>query len=168
MKQCIKEDRSCLGRDCREFSNVISLCCYEEVKEEKEVVQNLIDAIEDCNHSKESLHKICSQLSYAASIINHNNEEELQEIFPIVKRFSLLLYEFQEKILHDHTIGDIVYSFVNELHKWFSYRFLSGVTPFEHPVQYQSIVADINTIEMALGICMIENYDDDSLDDLFF
>ncbi len=168
MKQCIKSTSICLGRDCQELSCGITLCCKEEIQEEKEIVQHLIDTIDDCDYSKESLHKISSKLSYTASVINKNNEEELDEVLPIVQRFSLLLYEFQDKILHDKTIGDIAYSFVSELQKWFGYRFLDERNSFEHPVHAQSITADINTIEMALGVCMIETYDDDSLDDLFF
>lgn len=167
MKQCINDPVECIGRDCRDLSQAIKLCCREEIKEEKEIVQNLIDAIEDCDYSKQSLQRVGSKLSYAASIINKNDENELMDILPVVKRFSLLLYEFQDKIQYDSTIGNIACSFISELKKWFSYRFLQEFSSFEHPVQAQSITADLNTIEMALGVCMIE-VSDDSLDDLFF
>ncbi len=167
IKKCINDSEPCIGRDCRDLNGVIKLCCREEIKEEKEIVQNLIDALEDYDYSKHSLQRVSSKLSYAATVINRNNEKELEDVLPVVKRFSLLLYEFQEKILHDRTTSDITSSFVSELKKWFSYRFLQELSSFEHPVHVQSITADINTIEMALGLCMIEE-PDESLDDLFF
>jgi hypothetical protein len=170
MNKCTKSPETCLGRDCRDLpirSN-IEICCREELLEEKAVVQNVIDAIDDCSIDQESLLKISSKLSYATHIINTNGDDELIEILPLIKRFSSLLYEFKEKILSEHSISDLACSFTNEIKSWFSYHFLAETYPNQHPVLKQSIIADMNTIEMALGICMIETYDESSLDDLFF
>ena len=171
MKTCIQDTSACIGRDCRELpvNGNFSLCCLEEIREEKEIVQNIIDTIEDCVQGEDSLLKISSKLSYGAQIINTNRDDELIEILPLVNRFSLLLYEFKEKILSEHGIAELACSFTNEIKGWFSYKFLSEVYPQQNPVLLQSICADMNTIEMALGVCMLEKYWDESdLDDLFF
>lgn len=170
MKKCIKSHDTCLGRDCRDLDNSsnIKICCREEVLEEKAVVQNVVDAIDDCSINQESLLNISSKLSYATHIINTNGDDELIEVLPLIKRFSLLLYEFKEKILKEHSISDLTCSFTNEIRAWLSYQFLAEIYPKQHPVLIQSITADMNTIEMALGVCMLETYDESSLDDLFF
>lgn len=135
----------------------------------KEAVLSLINTIDDCAKDHKSLLKVSSKLSYAAHTINKNNEEERIEVLPVVKRFSFLLYEFQDKILHDSTTRDLACTFTHEVQKWFRYRFLGDEYPFSPPVQYQSILADMNTIEMGLGVCMLPIYsENDSLDDLFF
>jgi len=166
MKKCINTAETCLGRDCQDFTHA-ELCCKEEIQEEIAIAQNIVDAISDCTRNKESLQQISSKLSYAAQVINKNEEEERIEVFPIIRRFSVLIYEFQEKILHDSTIAELTCSFSNELQRWFTQHFLSGTDHSLMPVQRQSIIADINTIEMALGVCMIEDHSE-SLDDLFF
>jgi len=171
MQKCIQRASRCIGRDCRELAanGNFALCCLEEIKEEKEIVQNIIDTIEDCVQGQESLLKISSKLSYAAQIINTNQDEELIEVLPLVNRFSMLLYEFKEKILNEHSIAELACTFTNEIKGWFSYKFLAEVYPLQNPVLLQSISADMNTIEMALGVCMLEEYWDESdLDDLFF
>jgi hypothetical protein len=171
MKTCIQQGSACIGRDCRELAanGNFSLCCLEEIREEKEIVQNIIDAIEDCAQGEESLLKISSKLSYGAQVINTNQDEELMEVLPLVSRFSMLLYEFKEKILSEHSIAELACTFTNEIKGWFSYKFLAELYPLQNPVPLQSICADMNTIEMALGVCMLEEYWDESdLDDLFF
>lgn len=171
MRTCIKDPIPCIGRDCRDLNlhGKLALCCREEIQDEKETVLNLIDTLDDCAKNHESLLKVSSKLSYAAHTINKNNEKDLIEVLPVIKRFSLLLHEFQDKILSDSTIRDLTCTFTHEVQKWFRYRFLRDEYPFSLPVQYQSILADMNTIEMGLGVCMIPVYgDDDSLDDLFF
>lgn len=169
VKKCIKNSTECIGRDSREITaiNGAKVCCLEEIQSEKDIAQNIVDSIEDCRRDKDSLLRVSSKLSFAAHTINHNEEEELLTVLPTTKRFSLLLYEFQDKIVHDQTIGDLTCSFVHELQKWFSYRFLEETSSFEHPAHYKSIVADINTVEMALGVCMLET-PESCLDDLFF
>lgn len=171
MRSCIKGTTICIGRDSRDLNlpGKLELCCREEIQDEKETVLNLIDTIDDCAKDHESLLKVSSKLSYAAHTINRNNEEELIEVLPVVKRFSLLLHEFQDKILSDNTIRDLTCTFTHEVQKWFRYRFLRDEYPFSLPVQYQSILADMNTIEICLGVCMLPvQCDNDSLDDLFF
>lgn len=171
MRSCIKGPITCIGRDSRDLNlpGKLELCCREEIQDEKETVLNLIDTIDDCAKDHESLLKVSSKLSYAAHTINRNNEEELIEVLPVVKRFSLLLHEFQDKILSDNTIRDLTCTFTHEVQKWFRYRFLRDEYPFSLPVQYQSILADMNTIEICLGVCMLPvQCDNDSLDDLFF
>lgn len=171
MEKCLKSHDICIGRGCRElaFKGNFELCCLEEIIAEKEIVQNIIDTIEDCVQGQESLLKISSKLSYGATVINSNKDEELMEMLPLVKRFSLLIYEFKEKILNEHTIAELTCSFTNEIKGWFTYKFLAEAYPHQAPIQLQSINADMSTIEMALGVCMLEEYWDESdLDDLFF
>ncbi len=45
MEKCIKSTDICIGRDCRELAlkGNFELCCLEEIKEEKKLVQNVID-----------------------------------------------------------------------------------------------------------------------------
>jgi hypothetical protein len=170
MRNCINSPVRCIGRDSRDIQtrgNKI-LCCKEEIQDEKDTVLNLIDTIDDCAKDKNSLLKVSSKLSYAAHTINKNDEKELIEVFGVVKRFSLLMHEFQDKILTEKTTSDLVCTFTHEVQKWFRYRFLQDEYPFAVPVQYQSILADINIIEMGLGVCMLSDHYDDSLDDLFF
>ncbi len=166
MKKCIQSTNSCIGRDCRDFS-ALSLCCKEEIEDERAIAQNVVDAISDCSRDKYSIQNVSSKLSYAAQVINRSVEEERMEVFPIIQRFSVLIYEFQDKILHDTTIADLTCSFSNELQKWFSQHFLKSPEFELIPIQRQSIISDINTIEMALGVCMIET-PEETLDDIFF
>lgn len=160
----------CIGRDSRDFIiGKTRVCCKEEIKEEKEIVQTIIDTIDDYSKDSHSLQKVSCKLSYGAHVINHNNDPELLQILPIIKRFAQLIYEFQEKILHDSTIGELTCSFTHEIKRWFGYHFLQQHGAYHHPVQVQSIIADMDTVEMALGVCMIAAAaDDDCLDDLFF
>jgi len=169
MKQCITTSKHCLGRDTRELSTQcnIQLCCRDEIKEEKEIVQNIIDTIDYCSRDISGLLRISSKFSYGSTVINSNKDECLAEVLSVVRRFSLLMYEFQDKIIHDSTIGDLSFSFISELQRWFAHQFLDTTDPTIFPVQRESILSDINTIEMALGVCLIQNTHD-SLDDLFF
>lgn len=171
VRTCIKGPAPCIGRDCRDLKlrKGQVLCCREEIQDEKDTVLNLIDTIDDCAKDHKSLLRVSSKLSYAAHTINKNGEDDLIEVLPVIKRFSLLLHEFQEKILNDKSISDLTCTFTHEVQKWFRYRFLRDEYPFSLPVQYQSILADMNIIEMGLGVCMLPVHcDNDSLDDLFF
>lgn len=170
MKKCIKSNLKCIGRDSREFSifGMKKLCCLDEIKDEIDIAQCIVDAINDCSKDYSSLINVSTKLSYASSVINKNNEDNLMEVLPIVQRFSLLMYEYKEKILSDCTIGEIVCSFTHELQKWFNYSFLDEEVSYKLDSQRQSIVADINTVEMALGSCMMVYENTESLDDLFF
>ncbi len=169
MKKCIKMTRICAGRECRDLSEAFRHCCREEIEEEKHIVLSLIDAIDDCTNCESSLTTVSSRLSYASNVIYHNNDDAIKEVMPIIRRFSTLLYESKEKILTDSTLTELTFSFVQEIKAWFSYTFLREMYPFQKFVQPQSIAADISTIEMALGICMIEEPEEDfALDDLFF
>lgn len=170
MDKCLKSKQVCIGRGCKELAleGNFELCCLEEIREEKEIVQHIIDTIDDCVQDQDNLLKVSSKLSYGAHIINTNGDEELIEVLPIIKRFSLLIYEFKEKILNEHCITELTCSFTNEIKAWLAFKFLAETYPHQYPVLLQSISADMNTIEMALGVCMLEIYDESSLDDLFF
>ncbi|PHR56384.1 MAG: hypothetical protein COA44_08490 [Arcobacter sp.] len=170
MEVCIKSSRHCLGRDSKSLSTKEhqKICCKEEIVEEKYIAQNIIDCIDDCSNIHESILNLSSKLSYASHVINTNNDHNLLEIIPVIKRFSFLLYEFKEKILNDNTISELTCSFARDIRTWFAYQFLRENYPYAHPVNKQSILADINTIEMALGVCAIVEFDEASLDSLFF
>lgn len=166
MNKCIKDFDLCLGRDGRELLKH-GLCCKEEIREEQIIAQTVIDAINDCSRDQTSLQRVSSKFSYAAQVINKNDDDERIEVLSVVQRFSILIYEFQDKILHDTTIGDLACSFAKELQRWFVYQFFQTSDHYVLPVQRESILADINTIEIALGVCIIADTND-SLDDLFF
>lgn len=169
MVKCIKSNDECIGRDCRELIMVGSkaICCKEEINDEIEIVQNIIDTIDDYAKDIKKLYKVSSKLSYAAHVINNRGDEDLCEILNIAKRFSMLLHEFQEKIVNDYTISDLALSFTNELQKWFSQHFLKESNIFSDDINLPSIIADMSTLEMALGVCMID-HSSECLDDLFF
>jgi len=169
MKNCLREPKACIGRDCRDIkvNGVASLCCREEIMEEQSLVQSIVDSIDDCSKDINSLQKISSKLSFAAHIINHNGNEELIEILPILKRFSLLMYEYKETIVDDCTTGNLFCSFIQEVKKWLTDSFLVEYSFNNSLTQRASMISDITTIEMTLGVCMIDEYSD-SIDDLFF
>lgn len=172
MKKCINEDKICIGRDCRvlKSNGLSSICCYNEVFEEIELVQLLIDVIDDYSHDSGKLKDVCSKLSYAANVINKVNDEELETVLPIASRFSYLAYDCRDKIENDVDIETLVSSFIQELKKWFQHRFLHCDENIESVSIQKSIVADISTIEMALGVCILDNSEEefDSFDDMFF
>ncbi len=165
-KFCIRTQSSCMGRD-KVSGNLEPLCCHEEISEEKELVLSVIDAIEDCSLQEEHLVRVSNKLSFAADVINKNNQSELMEILPVIKRFSILIYEYREKILKDQTISNLTCSFAQVVKAWFSSYFFKECTTFLPNNQRESLLADITTVEMALGICMVPT-EDTLLDDLFF
>ena len=77
----------------------LPLCCRDELTDEIEIVQNIIDAIDDYQQTFHSIIRISSKLSYGAHVLNDMKDEERLEIFRISKRFSHLIYDFQEKIV---------------------------------------------------------------------
>lgn len=169
MEKCVNRSAACMNLDGKEYRLIKGKCCLDEVKEDKEIIQAAVDCIESCEKSTNSLSEIASKISYTTSLINHNNEIDLIEVLPLLKRYSMLLFEFRDKIISDESISTIIYSFNIELLKWFKLRFLQVNTFIEsNNLPYQSIVADFQTVEMSLGVCMIECPDDGSLDDLFF
>ncbi|MDX1295779.1 MAG: hypothetical protein R3302_05920 [Sulfurimonadaceae bacterium] len=138
-----------------------------EIAEEKELALSIIDAIEDCNLQEAHLLRISSKLSYAADVINKNNDHELIEILPVIKRFSLLLFEYRDKILNDSSVSDLTCSFVQVVKGWFASYFLTSSQTYQTTNLRQSILADIATVEMVLGVCMLD-HDESLIDDLFF
>lgn len=170
MEKCFTTDEECIGLDCKFIApkEKLNLCRREEMKDEILLVHNLFDMIENCSNDKKYIRDISSKLSYAANTINVNMNDELSEVLNIIKRFSLLLYEFKDKIVEDDDIAKLMCSFSNELKKWFDNNFLKKPESDNDRVHLQSILSDINTLEMSLGQCMLPIDDEESLDDMFF
>jgi hypothetical protein len=164
---CIATKKLCIGRE-KVACNIPAPCCQTEIAEEKELALSIIDAIDDCDMKEAHLLRVSSKLSYAADVINKNNEHELIEILPVIKRFSLLLFEYRDKILNDTSINELTCSFVHVVKGWFSSYFLTDRHAYHRPTNLrQSILADIATVEMVLGVCMLD-HDEAQIDDLFF
>lgn len=168
MVKCLEKNIICVGRDYRVFSNgsFVRSCCINEINEEIELVQTIVDIIDDCSVDFKNLKRLSSRLSYAAHTINKNNDYALMEMFPVINRFATLIYEYKDKIVHDSDIRQLAMSFTMELKKWFQQKFLFSTEILNIEIIQKSILVDINTIEMSLGICMID-FDDD-FDDMFF
>lgn len=171
MTYCIKESTPCIGRDCRDLTEISAIardiCCKDEIKEEKEIALSVLDCIEDCSRTQESLIRVTSRLSFAASTINGTHNHEVQTVLSVIRRFATLAFSKKEEILQDMTLGNLVCTFVQELKGWFAYNFLLALYPHQYPIQTQSLLADIETIEMAFGACAL-TYQEALLDDLFF
>ena len=170
MKKCVTTDEICLGDDCQEYTDkpTLASCRREEIKDEQYLIQNLIDMIDDCRCEIEYLQKYSSKLSYAAQIINKNINNELTEILSVIQRSSLLIYEYAEKIIQSSDISELIKSFSGELKKWLIDHFLTDTHCTLYSVQVPSIVSDISTIEMALGVCMLSDVCEDPLESMFF
>ena len=170
MENCIKKYGYCLDRDGKDYRRSRDKCCLEELVEDKEVVQNVIDTLADSSKDNYLLQKVASKLSYASHILNHNNETDLLEVFPFIKKYAVLLFESNEQILEDSNICSLIFSLNIELEKWFQIRFLdNGLNSANTTVSNDSIIADIQTVEMLLGKCEVQDLNtDESFDDIFF
>lgn len=172
MLKCIDGIESCVGRDYKELQNgsLVKVCCMVEITEEIELVQTIIDIIDDCLIDFDKLKRLSSKLTYATHTINKNSDDALVLMFNYINRFSNLIYEYHDRIISDSDICQLVKSFTKELKKWLQHKFLYLSEYGDIEMIEKSISADINTIEMLLGICMVESSEsfDDDFDDMFF
>ncbi|MDH5465400.1 MAG: hypothetical protein OEW60_07185, partial [Thiovulaceae bacterium] len=72
-----------------------------------------------------------------------------------------------QKIQEDNDIRGLAMSFSNGLKDWFSHKYIKPNNFYNISNFSQSLKADLATLEMALGVCVIEPHSDD-IDDLFF
>ena len=144
------------------------MCCKDEAEHEIELVQNIIDAIDDYSKDSTRIKSISSKLSFASHTINPHNSPELQEILNISKRVSFLLHENNATILEDKDKSDLALSFTKELGKWLTEYFLRP-TDKNQNTTLPSIIADMNTLELTLGVCYLDTACAiDDVDDIFF
>lgn len=168
MEKCIKDYGFCIQRDGKDYRKLIHKCCLDEVREDQEIVQNVMDTLSDGKMCPNSLKRIASKLSYASNLLNHNNESDLLEIMPLLKRYAVILFEFTDKILNDNNIYNLIKSLNIELEKWFELRFMNANHYLADSGLNKSIISDIQTVEMSLGMCVLEQSCEDSIEDLFF
>lgn len=163
---CINSNKPCLGRDKIEYMGY-QICCKEEICEEIHLALSIVDAIEDCRLNEQHILAVASKLSFAAHIINKNDEAELFDMMPVVHRFALLIFEYRKKILTDELTAKMTCSFAQLLKQWFYHYFVEPEHAALQSNRVASLQADMQSIEMALGVCMIAQ-NNSELDDLFF
>lgn len=164
---CTNKTHRCIGRDKFPINGKLD-CCKEQIEDEYLIAQSVIDAIEDCSATKYSIERVCSRISFAADTIDNCQEDDREEIFPEFKRFALLTYQNRERILEENEILNLVFSFVNVVKNYFHQSFMSNNLYYRASNTIDSIKADLYTIEMALGICVLMPYNEETLDDIFF
>lgn len=165
---CIREkDRKCLLRD-KVASTYCMHCCLDDIKEEKEVIQSAVDAIDDFQPNDIMIRHVSTKLSFIANTMSTGKNNDLKELLHILKQLAAILHEHSEKILASEDITMLVTSYLNVIRDWLESTFLSETVSSQAENYTDSIRADFQSIEMALGICMIDEDVYDDLDDLFF
>lgn len=166
--KCIKKNGvTCLLRD-KVASKHSMMCCLDDIIEEKEVIQSTVDAIEDFFPSSTMLRNVATKLSFVANTMNTTNDKELEELLLVVKQLTFILHEYSQQILNDGDITTLVSSHLSVISEWFKSTFLQESTFYQTLNYNDSIKADLQTIEMALGISEIDFDEYGDLDDLFF
>ncbi len=165
---CIrKNDKECMLRD-KVASTYCINCCLDDIEEEKEVIQSAIDAIDDFFPSETMLRHVATKLSFVANTMNSSKDPELEELLHIIRQLTVILYEYSEKILNDADITILVSSYFSIISEWFDNTFIKEASSMKANNYTDSIRADFQTIEMALGISEVDFDKYDDLDDLFF
>lgn len=166
-KLCIYKTHKCIGREKFPINGRMA-CCKEQMEDEYSIVQGVIDAIEDCSATKCSIERVCSRISFAADAIDKYEKSDRKEILPEFKRFALLTYQNRERILEENEMLNLVCSFVHVVKNWFNQSFMSNNLHNCASNTIDSIKADIYTLEMALGVCVLMPYNEEMIDDIFF
>lgn len=164
---CINKSHTCIGKEKFPINGKMA-CCKEQMEDEYLIVQSVIDAIEDCSATKCCIERVCSRISFAADTIDKCEENNSKEILSEFKRFALLTYQNRERILEESETLNLVCSFVHVVKNWFNQSLMSNNLHNCVSNTIDSIKADIYTLEMALGVCVIMPYDEEMIDDIFF
>lgn len=166
--KCIKNNNiKCLGRE--KFSvNGKMQCCKEEIADEYSIAQSVVDAIEDCHPSSQGISRVCTRISYAADAINKCCDVNRLEVLPELKRFALLVFENKERVLVEKEMLILVCSYLNVVKNWFRQSMLHEDFMTITNNCIESMKADLRTLEMALGICVLPSLLEESIDDIFF
>ena len=166
--KCIrKSDKKCILRD-KVASKYCMSCCLDDVEEEKEAIQSAVDAIDDFFPSSTMLRHVATKLSFVANVMSCNQDSELKELLYIVKQLTFILHEYSEQILNNRDIMTLISSYLTIIGAWFENTFLLEGSSVQATNYTDSIKADFQTIEMALGISNDDTDVYDDLDDLFF
>lgn len=166
---CINNNQQeCLGREKIPLNGKF-FCCQEQIEDEKQIVLNIVDNIEAEIETIDSILKICSKISYATSVIYKDANYNLDVIFSELKRFSLTIHQFKDKVVNDTALFELVSSFLSVVKNWFTTMFLNIGSCSISDNYEASLKSDLLTIEMALGVCVLSYDDDDEdFDDMFF
>lgn len=165
---CIRNsDKKCILRD-KVASKYCMSCCLDDKEEEKEVVQSAVDAIDDFFPSTTMLRHVATKLSFVANTMSSSNDSELEELLYIVKQLTVVLHEYSQEILNNQDITMLVSSYLSVIGEWFEYRFIKEEPSLRASNYNDSIRADFQSIEMALGISKVDFEEYGDLDDLFF
>ena len=165
---CIRNsDKKCILRD-KVASSYCMSCCHDDIAEEKEAIQIAVDAIDDFFPSSMMLRHVATKLSFISNIMNCSKDSELKELLYIVKQLTFVLHEYSEQILHDSDMMILISSYLTIIGEWLENSFLLEDSS-EQVINYaDSIRADFQTIEIALGISSVDTDVYEDLDDLFF
>lgn len=165
---CIRNaERTCILRD-KVATGFCMSCCVDDMEEDRYIIQSALDAIDDFHPSDTMLIEVNNKLSYMANAVTIGENSDLREIFIIIKQLAVILYEFKEKILNDEDILFLVTSYFHVIYEWLETTFISDESSMKTGNYYESIKADFQSIEMALGVSPIVEADYGDLDDLFF
>ena len=165
---CIKhQNKKCILRDKVASPYCIS-CCLDDITEEREIIQNTVDALDDFQPNEVMLRHLSTKLSFAANTVNTTKDSELKELLHILKQLAAILHEYSEQILNSKDITMLVVSYLNVIRDWLESSFLSEAVSSRVNNYTDSIRADFQSIEMALGLGMVDEDIYDNLDDLFF
>jgi len=165
---CIRNKHShCILRDKIAFKYCMN-CCKDDMEDEKELIQTAVDAIEDFYPSELMLTHVSTKLSFVANTVQVGNNSDLKELFIIIKQLVVILHEYREAILNSNDIMRLVSSYLSVIGEWLENTFLSDTFSAQTNNYHDSIKADFQSIEMALGLGAICEEDYGDLDDLFF
>lgn len=160
------KNTKCLGRE-RFSINGKTECCKVQVSDEIEIAQGVVDSIDDYL-TPESMLTVCSRISYATAVIHKGWSADVDQTMMLFKRFSVLVYEYRNRILEDDNRMKLYLSFTNIVKKWFMVAILHDNHTYLPENYLDSINADLQTLEMALGVCVLPELEESDLDDLFF
>lgn len=167
--KCItNKDSNCLGREKFPVNGKI-VCCREEIEDEYLIAQGVLDAIDEYSSTHNAIMRICSRISYASDVINKHADLNRSEVLPELKRFAILIYECIGRILEDNNLLQLLHSFMQVIRNWFNHSFMQLYAHSDASgVFTDSIKSDLQTLEMALGVCVLFPSMDDNMDDIFF
>jgi len=153
--QCVAhKGRVCLRRDKVPLKGKV-LCCHDEIEEERELVLSLCDDIDTLPFSPLGMRLIASRLSYFTHAISPHNDPEMAEIFPLFRRFSVMLHEHTLRIVSEENLYKLILSFLHVIQQWCTHFFIKDRYLLYVKNSKESIAVDLYTIECAIGVCHI-------------
>ena len=165
---CIrKSNKKCHLRD-KVASKFCMVCCLDDKEDDKEIIQNAVDAIDDFAPNAHMLLHVSAKLSYMANTLSMLNYREYSDIFVILKQLVVILHEKAQNITECDDIMMLVSSYLEIIREWLYDTFIIEKDFDQFNNNHDSIVADFESIQYALGLNAIPLEEIDDIDDLFF